>query len=148
MDNGDYKPEPAVATISNAMDVADPSNFVRVRTLFQDNLGRMRERVSSYSYDDQQTLRAMEHLHRKYGYVADPHGAVGYLGLQEYRKREKDGPGIFLETAHPIKFRETVEDGLGLSLEIPEQITKVLEGEKHFEAIRNYAEVKEFLLRD
>ena len=148
MENGDYEPEPVVATLSNAMDVADPSNFVRVRTLFRDDLRKMRERVSSSSFDDRQTLHAMGLLHRQYGYVADPHGAVGYLGLQEYLKKEKNGPGIFLETAHPIKFRETVEGCLGLSLEIPDQIISVLDGEKKFEAVRNYGDVKEFLLGD
>lgn len=145
MDNGDYEPEPVVTTISNAMDVADPSNFVRVQTLFHNNFRELSARVSSFSFDDSQTRDAMIHLYKKYGYIADPHGTVGYLGLQEYREMARNGPGIFLETAHPIKFRETVEDSLWVTLEIPEQIRGVLNREKKFTPIKNYAELKEIL---
>ena len=147
MDNGDYEPEPVVTTLSNAMDVADPSNFVRVRALFNNDFEQLKARVSSYSYDDRQTLHAIEQLHKKYGYVADPHGAVGYLGLEEYREWEKNGPGIFLETAHPIKFRETVEDCLWISLDMPDKIRALLDREKQFVSIANYGEMKELLFR-
>jgi threonine synthase len=146
MDNGDYQPEPVVTTLSNAMDVADPSNFVRVQALFHNDLKALKARVSSYAYDDHQTLGAIEELHKKYGYIADPHGAVGYLGLQEYREWERNGPGIFLETAHPIKFRQTVEDCLWLSLEAPEQLGDLLRREKKFVPIKTYEELREYLL--
>lgn len=147
MDNGDYEPEPVVTTLSNAMDVADPSNFVRVRALLQNDFKKLKAQISSYSYDDRQTLQALSGLYRTYGYVADPHGAVGYLGLQEYRDWERNGPGIFLETAHPIKFRETVEDCLWIELEVPEQIQALLGREKQFTDIQSYQEMKQFLLQ-
>jgi threonine synthase len=146
MDNGDYEPEAVVTTISNAMDVADPSNFVRVQALFHNNFRDLSARVSSFSFDDSQTRDALIHLYKKYGYIADPHGAVGYLGLREYREMARNGPGIFMETAHPIKFRETVEDCLWVTLDIPEQILGVLDRKKKFSTIANYGELKEALL--
>ena len=145
MVQGSYEPKPAMATLSNAMDVADPSNFVRIRELFQDRFPKLAASLTALAFDDTQTLQAIQSLYKSYGYVADPHGAVGYLGLEAYLKSSSEGPGIFLETAHPIKFREAVEDCLGISLQVPEQIQGLLHREKKFISIATYEELRENL---
>ncbi len=145
MEGAGYEPRPAVATLSNAMDVADPSNFVRIRELFQDRFPKLASRLTAFAFDDGQTLKAMQSLYQLYRYVADPHGAIGYLGLKSYREPGFEGPGIFLETAHPIKFRDAVEDCLGISLRVPEQIQGLLHREKEFTSIDTYEELRENL---
>lgn len=147
MENGIYEPVPSKATISNAMDVGDPSNFVRIQHLYQGNLENLRANLSSYSISDEDTRKAMKTVHSKSGYVMDPHGAVGYLGLKKYQKTHHDTYGIFLETAHPVKFLDVVEDTLGLSPEIPPQIQKVMGREKKSHLIRTYEDLKAFLLK-
>lgn len=147
MENGIYEPVPSKATISNAMDVGDPSNFVRIQHLYQGNLERLRANLSSYSISDEATREAMKSVHSKSGYVMDPHGAVGYLGLKEYQKNHPNTYGIFLETAHPVKFLDVVEDTLGLSPEIPPQIQKVMGREKKSHLIKTYEDLKAFLLK-
>jgi threonine synthase len=146
MESKRYDPRPAVATLSNAMDVADPSNFVRIRELFRDRFPALASRFTALAFDDTQTLEAIKSLYQSYGYVADPHGAIGYLGLKQYLQSSPDQSGIFLETAHPIKFREAVEDCLGISLEVPGQIRDLLDRQKKFTPIRSYEELRENLL--
>ncbi|NDV45242.1 threonine synthase [Flagellimonas sediminis] len=146
MENGIYEPVPSKATISNAMDVGDPSNFIRIQHLYQGNLETLRENLSSYSFSDEETREAMKKIHAQSGYVMDPHGAVGYLGLKEYQKDYPDTYGIFLETAHPVKFLDVVEHTLGLSPEIPPQIQKVMGREKKSHLIKTYEDLKAFLL--
>lgn len=145
MQNGVYEPMPSVATISNAMDVGDPSNFVRIRHLYQNDFSKLQENLSSYSFLDEATKSAMQKIYSESGYVADPHGAVGYLGLKEYQKINPNVYGIFLETAHPVKFLDVVEDTLGLSPEIPPQIQKVMGKEKKSIKISSYEELKSYL---
>jgi len=147
MEQGVYEPMPSVATISNAMDVGDPSNFVRIRHLYQDDLDALRENLSSYSFTDSMTRNAMKEVYSNSGYVMDPHGAVGYLGLKAYQKSHPDTFGIFLETAHPVKFLNVVEETLDVQLEIPSQIQKIMGKEKKSMPIRSYAELKTFLLQ-
>jgi len=146
MENGVYEPMSSIATISNAMDVGDPSNFVRIRHLYKDDLETLRQHLSSYSFSDQSTRTTMKEVHSKAGYVLDPHGAVGYLGLKEYQKLHSDTYGIFLETAHPVKFLDVVEETLGLSPEIPPQIMKVMDKEKKSHKISSYEELKQYLI--
>jgi len=146
MQKGIYEPMPSIATISNAMDVGDPSNFVRIRHLYQDDLATLQENLSSYSFTDQETKTAMKEVYAQTGYVMDPHGAVGYLGLKEFQKTHPNTFGIFLETAHPVKFLDVVEDTLGLSPEIPAQIQKVMDKEKHSILIKTYEDLKSYLL--
>jgi threonine synthase len=141
-----YEPRPAVATISNAMDVAEPSNFIRIRQLFENRFEDLNSVLSAYSYTDEQTRKAIVELHQKYGYTADPHGAIGYLGLTDYLKDHPEAPGIFLETAHPIKFRKEVEGCIEKELEIPAQIQRVLNKEKSSTAIASFEELQDFLL--
>ena len=105
-----YEPKDTVRTISNAMDVGNPSNFVRIQELFGNQFGNIKEKLSSYSFDDKATKAVMKEVFENSGYIMDPHGAVGYLGLREFQKENPDFYGIFLETAHPVKFLDTVEE--------------------------------------
>ncbi len=146
MENGVYEPSPSKATISNAMDVGDPSNFIRIRHLYQDNFNELKEHLSSYSFSDETTKAAMKKVYSESGYVADPHGAVGYLGLKEYQKSNPDTYGIFLETAHPVKFLDVVEETLNLTPGIPPQIQKVMDKKKESIKIDTYEGLKSYLL--
>lgn len=141
-----YQPNPSKQTISNAMDVGNPSNFIRIQSLYKNDFDSLKQDFSSYAYDDPQTKLALAELHQKHNYVADPHGAVGYLGLQDFLKKNPDYYGIFLETAHPIKFRDTVEDTLGLTLDIPPQIQNILDKTPEKTSLGGYKPFKEYLL--
>lgn len=141
-----YEPRQALATLSNAMDVADPSNFVRVLQLFENRFPELANVLRARSYNDDQTRGAMRELFDTYGYVADPHGAVGYLGLADYLKEHPGATGIFLETAHPIKFKPEVESCLGISLELPPQIRGVMGKPMQAVPVAGYRQLKSFLL--
>lgn len=112
---GQYEAKPSQHTISNAMDVGDPSNFARMLNLFGDSHDLMKNHISGFSFSDKETKDAIKKTFDESGYILDPHGAVGYLGLQTYLK-ETEGTGIFLETAHPYKFKDSVEPQIGKSL--------------------------------
>ena len=141
---GSYHPKPSQATISNAMDVGNPSNFIRIQELFDNDIVSLKKIFSSYSFSDEKTKDIMKKIHSEFNYVADPHGATGYLGLQEYGL-QKNEMGIFFETAHPVKFLDTVEDTLSIKLKIPPQIEKLLKKEKTSIKISNYKQLKDFL---
>ncbi|SKB57588.1 threonine synthase [Maribacter arcticus] len=147
MSTKEYSPKPSKATISNAMDVGDPSNFIRIRHLFKDNFEELEKNLSSYSFDDNQTKEALKEIYSLNGYIADPHGAVGYLGLKKYQTQYPNTYGIFLETAHPVKFLDIVEETLSEKLEIPAQIKKVMGKTKKSIQISNYEGLKNFLLK-
>ncbi|MGI9551261.1 MAG: threonine synthase [Aurantibacter sp.] len=142
-----YDPRPSSATISNAMDVGDPSNFVRVRHLYRDDFDALRKNLSAYPFTDEQTKKKMLEIHQKSNYIVDPHGAVGYLGLKKFQENHPHVYGIFLETAHPVKFLDVVEKTIGQKLEIPPQIKKVLGKEKKSIRIKEYSELKSYLLK-
>ncbi|MCX2719939.1 threonine synthase [Lentiprolixibacter aurantiacus] len=146
MESQVYHPKPSIATISNAMDVGNPSNFIRIMELFGNDFQQLSKILSSYSYTDSQTRNAMVQLKQTFNYIADPHGAVGYLGLKRYQEEHPDSYGIFLETAHPIKFLDVVRETLGSELSIPPQIEMVLKRKKVALSISNYQELKEYLL--
>lgn len=143
-----YKPKSAKATISNAMDVGDPSNFVRILRLFDNDFGKLSQHFSSYSFSDEVTKETMKRMYTTYQYLADPHGAVGYLGLKKYLEDCPNCYGIFLETAHPVKFLPVVEETLGFVPEIPPQIQKVMTGKKSTVEIATYQELKAYLLKN
>tara|TARA_B110000091_G_scaffold199912_1_gene230200 strand:- start:576 stop:1859 length:1284 start_codon:yes stop_codon:yes gene_type:complete len=144
LENGIYTPKPSKATISNAMDVGNPSNFIRIQELFNNDLGTLKNKFSSYSFTDEATKKAMKSIFKETEYIADPHGAVGYLGLQRYGLRENEY-GVFLETAHPVKFLDVVETTLPVKIEIPEQIKKVINRKKVSLKISTYQELKSYL---
>lgn len=145
LENGNYDPRPSVATISNAMDVGNPSNFIRIRELYHNNLAEFEKDFSSYSFTDTETEAAIKGLYNRTRYIAEPHGAVGYLGLKKEMAKQADSIGVFLETAHPIKFLDIVEPLLELKLPIPKQIESVLGKEKVRTKISSYGEFKSFL---
>ncbi|PKH53048.1 threonine synthase [Tenacibaculum sp. Bg11-29] len=143
--NGLYEPKPSKATISNAMDVGNPSNFIRIQELFANNIEALKNVFSSFSFTDDETREAMELIYKKNGYVADPHGAVGYLGSKEYQKEYPNDLCIFLETAHPVKFLDIVEGTLKIKVAIPEQIKSVINKEKSTIKVSNYNDLKNYL---
>lgn len=146
LENGVYEAKPSIATISNAMDVGNPSNFVRIQEMYNNDLAAFEKDFSSYTYSDEETQIAMKNIYINSGYVAEPHGAVGYLGLKkELEHQQQTSIGFFLETAHPIKFLDVVEPVLNIKLEIPKQIESVLNKEKTSIKIKNYDELKAFL---
>ena len=145
LENGKYDPKPSKATISNAMDVGNPSNFIRIQELYNNDLKAFEKDFSSYSYTDEETLEALKNIYKVDGYIAEPHGAVGYLGLKKELQKHENAIGVFLETAHPIKFLDVVEPALGIKLPIPEQIESVINEDKVSVKIKSYEELKMFL---
>jgi threonine synthase len=143
----EYQPEPSVPTISNAMDVGNPSNFIRILELFNHEFKPLSKQLSSFSYSDNQTRKAIKEVKDKHNYVMDPHGAVGYLGLQEFLSENPEYYGVFLETAHPVKFLETVEGVIGDKVEIPVSIKDAMNRQKKSIEISDYSELKEYLMQ-
>ncbi|MCM5663450.1 threonine synthase [Galbibacter mesophilus] len=141
----EYNPKPSKQTISNAMDVGNPSNFIRIQTLFDNNFEALNQLFSSFSYTDEDTRKTMKEIYGESKYVADPHGAVGYMGLKKFQKAAPETLGVFLETAHPVKFLDVVEETLDVKVPIPEQIKAVLGKEKKAHAIKNYDDLKAYL---
>ena len=146
LESGNYQAVKTTPTISNAMDVGDPSNFVRIQKIYGNDFDNLSQHLSGYRFTDEETRAAMQHIYSSSGYVADPHGAVGYLGLKKYLENHPDKYGIFLETAHPVKFLTTVEETLGTKVELPQRIQDLLEKEKQSTPINNYEDLKRFLL--
>ncbi len=146
MKTGFYEAKASIATISNAMDVGDPSNFIRIRKLYENDLDELRRNLSAYSFTDLETRNAIAELYHKTEYILDPHGAVGLLGVKKYQENNPHTFGIFLETAHPVKFLDIVEQTLKVKLEIPTQIAQVMDKEKRFKTISRYQDLKEYLL--
>ncbi len=128
LETGEYHPRTSRKTLSNAMDVGNPSNFARMLALYENDLDQMREDIRGYGFTDAQTVAAMQAVYDTTGYVLDPHGAVGYLGLQRFRKAEPGKwQGVFLETAHPAKFLDIVTAALKTRPAIPERLQTYLE---------------------
>jgi threonine synthase len=144
--DGIYKPKPSKATISNAMDVGNPSNFIRIQQLFNNDLEALKKSFSSYSFTDDETRETMKEIYDSSGYVAEPHGAVGYLGLIKYGLQENEF-GVFLETAHPVKFLDVVESTLPVKVAIPAQIQKVINNKKVAIKASSYEDLKAFLIK-
>ncbi|KQS23760.1 threonine synthase [Dyadobacter sp. Leaf189] len=129
--SGLYDPHPSIETISNAMDVGSPSNFVRLQRFFGDDWKLVTEKISGAFFTDEETQQAMREVFESTNYVMCPHTAVAYLGLQKYRKESgADFTGVFLSTAHPAKFIDLVEQTLGKSIEIPARLESLLHIEK------------------
>lgn len=133
LQSGNYQPKKTIATISNAMDVGNPSNFVRVLELFDQQINDLKNILSSYSVSDAATKATVNEVFNQYNYTLDPHGAVGYYALIDYlgdNVKNSSGGGIFLETAHPVKFPETVEAATNTKIEIPERIKHLINQKK------------------
>jgi len=141
-----YEPKPSVQTISNAMDVGNPSNFIRIQEIYKNNFETLKSNLSSYSFSDDETRVALKELYNEFKYIADPHGAVGYLGCKSYLKNNDNAHCVFLETAHPTKFLNVVEEIIPEQIELPSQIEAVMDQEKTAIPIAHYDELKAVLL--
>jgi len=141
-----YNPKPSVQTISNAMDVGNPSNFIRIQEIYKNNFKELSKNLSSYGFSDKQTREAMLEVYKDYNYIADPHGAVGYLGAKHYLKDHPNVNCVFLETAHPTKFLDVVKDVIKSPIELPKQIQSVMGKEKASIKIDAYKDLKNYLL--
>lgn len=141
-----YEPKPTVPTISNAMDVGNPSNFIRIQEIFEQSFDKLSSNLTSYSYTDQSTKEALKRLYFDFNYIADPHGAVGFLAAEDYLKTNPDCYCIVLETAHPAKFLDVVEETIRENIELPSQLDKVMKKKKKSIKISSYQDLKKILL--
>ena len=146
MKSGSYDPKPSVPTLSNAMDVGNPSNFIRIQELYNNNFEEIAKDFTAYSFSDAESVQPMKELFKEHQYISEPHGAIGYLGFQHFFKNQSDTIGVFLETAHPIKFRDVVESSLELQLPVPPQIESVIHQKKVSIPIDTYEQLKSYLL--
>lgn len=147
--SGKYEPRPSVKTLSNAMDVGAPSNLARIESLY-DNHSVILKDITSNTHNDDQTIEKIKETYHKYNYIIDPHGAVGMLALEQYIAEEKleDYSAVVVETAHPAKFKDSVDEALDIDVELPEALHKCISKEKKTIKLSNdYSEFKEFLLR-
>lgn len=146
--NGMFEPQASKQTISNAMDVGNPSNFWRMLDLYQGSLSKMKEDITGYSFSDDETAEAMKEVLKNFNYLSDPHGAVGYHALCAYQKEHPNTSGIYLETAHPAKFADVVEKILNIHVELPDQLKALLQKEKQAKLMSiDFSSFKEYLLR-
>jgi threonine synthase len=129
------------------MDVGNPSNFVRIMEMFLQDASKLKEMLSGYTISDEITRKTIARVYKDYGYILDPHGAVGFKALEAYLAQHPGQKGIFLETAHPVKFPEVVEEEIGTKLEIPDAVaplfTKI---KKSIPAEADYHWFKEWML--
>ncbi len=146
LQTGKYEPKPSVQTLANAMDVGDPSNFARIYDLY----GKSHERISSLiggaTYTDDEIRQTMRQCYSQTGYILDPHGACGYQALADGLQTGE--VGVFCETAHPAKFKEKVDEILGIDVEIPARLKAFMEGEKQSVSMtKDFADFKNYLMR-
>lgn len=145
LQTGKYNPRPSIATIANAMDVGDPSNFARVIDLYGNSHAAISAEISGTTYTDEQIRETVKETWKEHHYLLDPHGACGYRALVEGLKEGETG--VFLETAHPAKFLETVESIIGESVEIPAKLQEFMKGEKEsLQMTKEFADFKNYLL--
>lgn len=145
LQTGEYTPMASIQTIANAMDVGNPSNFARIYDMFDGDLQKIRSVVSGATYSDEQIRETMKSCFDSNGYTLDPHGACGYRALEEGLTEGETG--VFLETAHPAKFKETVESAIGAEVEIPERLAAFMRGgKKSVEMGADFDSFKNFLM--
>lgn len=145
LQTGTYSPMPSKQTLANAMDVGDPSNFARIMALYEGSWERIKTDISGATYTDDQIRATMKTCHEATGYVLDPHGACGYQALKE--QLADDEVGVFLETAHPAKFKEKVDDILGSDIAIPQRLQDFMQGQKQSVELPNsFDAFKSFLM--
>lgn len=148
LQTGNYREKKAVATISNAMDVASPSNFVRIMEIIGKDIASLNQKITPYSINDDETRATLKKVYKEYQYLLDPHGAVGYHALEKYLSEHPDQKGIVVETAHPVKFYDVVEPVIGEKIGLPEVIKNIMGVEKRSDLIENnVASLKDFLRR-
>ncbi|WP_259285909.1 threonine synthase [Candidatus Karelsulcia muelleri] len=126
---GIYNPFPTQETISNAMDISDPSNFSRIMYMFK-NVNNIKKLVSAYSFSDKETFEIIKSIWANYKYIMDPHGAIGYLGLKQFLKKKNNTKNIFLSTAAPVKFLDKISKGIDQKISLEKKVIKLLKKEK------------------
>ena len=145
-----YTPRPSVPTIANAMDVGNPSNFARILDLFsskEDTHQAICELISGYRFTDEEIGETMKQTYKQAGYILDPHGACGYQALLDNQLTQNE-TGVFLETAHPAKFKGTVDTILEADIEIPEKLQAFMQGEKQsVELNKDFEGFKQYLMQ-
>ena len=147
LESGIYSPEKTKPTISNAMDVSDPSNFVRIQKIFNNDIQKIKKIIKAYSFNDDQTREAIKDIYNRNNYLMDPHSAIGYLGIKSYLSNHStNSSGIFLSTAHPIKFKEQVEKSIGKEISVPSRIKDIMGKSKRSIEIKSYNDLKDQLL--
>lgn len=145
LQTGQYNPRPSISTIANAMDVGDPSNFARVLDLYENSHEAIKAEISGVSYDDEEIADTLKTCFDETGYLLDPHGACGYQALKD--GLQENETGVFLETAHPAKFLETVERIIGQKVDIPQKLQEFMKGEKQsLELSKDFDGFKKYLL--
>ena len=143
--SGVYTPLHSKETLSNAMDVGDPSNFKRVNKIFDYDLDKMKEIIHVFSFTDYETEDAIKYLLKNFKYICDPHGAIGYLGAKKYIENNLGSHCIFLETAHFYKFYDEIKNIIGNEFNVPSQLESVLKKEKNSVEINGYNHFKEYI---
>ena len=147
MQSQNYQPQNSVATLSNAMDVGNPSNFIRILELFNNEFLSLKEKLSSVSISDDETKTTIKSVKQAFNYLLDPHGAVGYLALDKYLNEHPNQKGFFIETAHPVKFYDVVEPVIEEKISLPASVKEIMNKEKYAIKIKaDYSLLKEFLL--
>jgi len=145
---GNYQPKETIATISNAMDVGDPNNFIRILEIFEEDISELKRVLSSSSITDDETKATITKVYKRYRYLLDPHGAVGYLSLEQYLKKDPELKGFFVETAHPVKFYDVVEPLIREKIPLPPSVGDVMDKFKITTKIDvSYPVLKDFLLQ-
>jgi threonine synthase len=144
---GRYEPRPSVPTVANAMDVGTPSNFERIQWVYGGDLDAIRRDIASAVFEDARVIAEIGRVYKEYGYLLDPHGAIGWLALNEVLEAAgADAHGVFLATAHPAKFREIVEPAIGEDVPLPKQLADALTRPRHSIAMpSDYGILREFL---
>jgi len=145
---GEYKPRASVKTVANAMDVGAPSNFERMRAMYGESFEALRCDIVGAAFDDETVVAEIRAVWQRHGYLLDPHGAIAWLGLCEVLATQAEsGPGVFLATAHPAKFREVVEPAIGQSIPLPPPLAEAIKRPRHSEHLRvDYPVLKKLLL--
>ena len=128
---GIYTPRPSVRTVANAMDVGAPSNFERIRAMYDDDIGRIRQDLVGAAFTDATVIEEIGKVYRERNYLLDPHGAIAWLGLQQELAKHPHATGVFLATAHPAKFREVVEPAIGAKVPLPAALSDALARPRH-----------------
>lgn len=145
--SGEYEPSTTTPTLSNAMDVGNPSNFVRIMELFLHDTQKLKNMLSGFTVSDETTRQTISRVYKDFNYILDPHGAVGFKALEAYLSKHPEQKGIFLETAHPVKFPEVVEDEIGRKLDVPDEVKPLFKKEKRsIEMKADYEIFKEWML--
>ena len=146
--SGNYQTKKAIPTISNAMDVGDPSNFIRIMEMFNQQAGWLKKTLNGYTISDEQTKATLISVFKEQGYLLDPHGAVACNALQQYQMQHPGANGVILETAHPVKFYDVIEPLINQTVPVPEAVAEQIKKEKVSTKIpADKNALKEFLLR-